>query len=51
MKRNRGEEEEKGWGERGRVGGERGVLWQIFYLKAKTGRGTYKFSREQSCPP
>lgn len=54
MKRSRSEEEEKrvGVGEEGRererVGGR---LWQIFYLKAKAGRGTRRFSREQSCPP
>lgn len=40
---------EEGWGGGGREGG-RG-LWQIFYLKAKAGRGTLRFSREQSCPP
>jgi len=32
--------------------GQEGVaLWQIFYLKAKAGRGTRRFSREQQCPP
>lgn len=41
----------KGEREREREGGGLGELWQIFYLKAKAGRGTRRFSREQSCPP
>lgn len=31
--------------------GRKGEMWQIFYLKAKAGRGTHRFSGEQPCPP